>query len=53
MSDKLFLLLVTLFVPYIYVKDKEGKPRVFICGMVFYFLDYITEAVRAKFGGGK
>lgn len=52
-SDKLFLLLVMMFIPYIYIKDKDGKVIFYICGVVFYLLDYIAEAVRATFGGSK
>lgn len=53
MSDKLFLLLVMMFIPYIYIKDKDGKVIFYICGVVFYLLDYIAELVRATFGGSK
>lgn len=53
MSDKLFLLLVMLFMPFVRICDKEGKTRFAIWGALFYLLDYIAEAVRATFGGSK
>lgn len=53
MSDKLFLLLVMLFMPFVRIDDKEGKTRLAIWGALFYLLDYIAKTLRATFGGGK
>lgn len=51
MTDKQFILLMMLICPLVFLKNSKGRTIFYICGLTFYILDYLAEAVRATFGG--
>lgn len=51
MTDKQFILLMMLMCPLTVIKDSKGRTIFYICGLTYYILDYIAEAIRATFGG--